>query len=80
MDDLGNCYLGRELDPDDYSNAQGSARGSAGNPKASYAFVTYYEMWVSGIEPDAKELTLIYDRAGHQVHLTLPLAVEEVAS
>lgn len=80
VDDLGNWYLGRGLNPDDYPNAAGVFRDSAGNPKASYAFVTYYEMWVGGIEPEAKELTLVYDRAGHQVHLTLSLTDEEVAS
>lgn len=80
VDDLGNWYLGRGLDPADYPNAGGNERDSSGNPKAAYAFVTYYEMWVSGIEPDAKELTLVYDRAGHPVHLTLPLTAEEVTS
>lgn len=77
VDDLGNWYPGWEADPAALPGEAGRLGDSAGNCKAAYCFTSYYEMWVTGIKPGASELTLVYDRAGHQIHLTLPLTGEE---
>ena len=67
-DDVGNrypCY--RE---------QAWAGSSTGNSMSdiSSPFVTYYDMWVSGIDPAATEITLHFDRWGENVlWLTIPL-------
>ncbi len=46
---------------------------SSGNPSASYPFASYYDLWVSGIDPSATEITLRFDRWGENVlWLTVP--------
>ena len=71
-DDLGNQYPPR--------GQQGlylvptSGRDSSGSLTAAYPFVSYYGMWVTGIDPEASSITLRYDRYGENaIYLTLPL-------
>ena len=75
-DDLGNFYpsfLQQDLLGDQgYSHMDFGE--SSGNPSAAYPFVSYYDMWVSGIDPAATEITLHFDRWGENVlWLTIPL-------
>lgn len=75
-DDLGNFYpsfLQEELLWDQgYSHMDFGE--SSGNPSAYYPFVSYYDMWVSGIDPAAAKITLHFDRWGEDVlWLTIPL-------
>ena len=52
----------------------GLPEGQMGNPSASYPFASYYDLWVSGIDPSATEITLRFDRWGENVlWLTVPL-------
>lgn len=71
-DDLGNRYPSRgEQHRDDLPTRLGD---SAGNPAAVYPFVSYYDLWVTGIDPDAAEVTLVFDRYGEKaISLTIPL-------
>ena len=59
-DDLGNFYpsyrQGRLLIEQGYSTMDFGE--SSGNPSASYPFASYYDLWVSGIDPSATEITL----------------------
>lgn len=71
VDDLGNRYPSRA--EEEQTGRTDPYRDSAGNLKAAYYFTSYYELWVTGIEPEASELTLIYGRDGHLLHLTVPL-------
>ena len=71
-DDLGNRYPSRGQQ--EQENLPVSAGDSAGNPAAGYPFVSYYDMWVTGIDPEADQLTLRFTRYGENViYLTLPL-------
>ena len=75
-DDLGNFYpsyrQGRLLIEQGYSTMDFGE--SSGNPSASYPFASYYDLWVSGIDPSATEITLRFDRWGENVlWLTVPL-------
>ena len=75
-DDVGNHYpsfLEKEQLPTHY--ADGTPVGSsAGNPYASSPFVTYYDLWVTYIDPAATEITLICDYYGpREFTLTIPL-------
>jgi len=75
-DDLGNFYpsyrQGRLLIEQGYSTMDFGE--SSGNPAASYPFASYYDLWVSGIDPSATEITLRFDRWGENVlWLTVPL-------
>lgn len=75
-DDLGNFYpsyrQGRLLIEQGYSTMDFGE--SSGNPSASYSFASYYDLWVSGIDPSATEITLRFDRWGENVlWLTVPL-------
>jgi hypothetical protein len=70
-DDLGNFYpsyrQGRLLIEQGYSTMDFGE--SSGNP-----FASYYDLWVSGIDPSATEITLRFDRWGENVlWLTVPL-------
>lgn len=75
-DDLGNFYpsyrQGRLLIEQGYSTMDFGE--SSGTPSASYPFASYYDLWVSGIDPSATEITLRFDRWGENVlWLTVPL-------
>ena len=71
-DDLGNRYPSRGQQEREHLPV--SAGDSAGNPAADYPFVSYYDMWVTGIDPEAAQLTLRFNRYGENViYLTLPL-------
>ena len=75
-DDLGNFYPSRgqmELLWDQgYSHLDFG--NSSGNPAAIYPFSSYYDLWVTGIDPAAKEITLHFDRWGEEaIRLTVPL-------
>ena len=71
-DDLGNHYPSRGQQ--EQYGLPVRAGDSAGNPIASTPFVSYYDLWVAGIDPDAKELTLRFDRYGENaIYLTVPL-------
>lgn len=75
-DDVGNrypCYWEKEWLP--AFSADGTPVGSsAGNPYTSSPFVTYYDLWVTYIDPTATEITLISDYYGPREYtLTIPL-------
>lgn len=70
-DDLGNHYPCRGEEAYYYDVGM---RDSAGNPSAIDYFESYYDLWVTGIEPDAKQVTLCFDRYGETaIRLTVPL-------
>lgn len=63
-DDVGNIYpcLGQSMPP------------NARDYTAAYPFVSYYDMWLTGIDPEASSITLHWNRFGENViYLTLPL-------
>ena len=63
-DDLGNIYPcpGQSMPP------------NALDFTVAYPFVSYYDMQLTGIDPEAASVTLRYDRYGENViYLTLPL-------
>ena len=75
-DDLGNRYY--SIEEQQVLRDQGAFRMdmgiSSGNPSASYPFSSYWDLWVSGIDPAATEITLHFDRYGENVlWLTIPL-------
>ena len=76
-DDLGNFYpsfLQQDL-LGDHGYSHMDFGESSGNPSAAYPFVSYYDMWVSGIDPAATEITLHFDRWGENV-LWLTISLE----
>lgn len=79
-DDLGNSY------PSDWElrtawqqglDLSGSLRTSVSRCEYSLlpAFVTYYDGWVTGLDPDATQVTLTFDRFG-QREFILPISLE----
>ena len=71
-DDLGNRYYAAEeiftTSLPNYVRKTGSAA------TVTYPFSSYYDVSVSGIDPAAAEVTLIFDRYGENtVFLTIPL-------
>ena len=71
-DDLGNRYPSRGEQT--LYQLPASAGDSSGNPTAIYPFVSYYDLWVGGIHPDAASITLRFDRFGEKaISLILPL-------
>lgn len=71
-DDQGNRYPSRGQQ--ELSQSSPAAGDSAGNPTAYYPFASYYDLWVTSIDPEATSLTLRFDRYGETaIYLTLPL-------
>lgn len=71
-DDLGNRYPSRGQQ--EQENLPVSAGDSCGNPAAGYPFASYYDLWVTSIDPAAASLTLRFDRYGETaIYLTLPM-------
>lgn len=71
-DDLGNHYLStgemEESGTYDYEHE------SCGNPVKTGPFVSWYELWVDGIDPEASEVTICFDRYGEKaISLTIPM-------
>ncbi|MBE6988108.1 MAG: hypothetical protein E7432_04935 [Ruminococcaceae bacterium] len=66
-DDKGKVFEPRIMYANDYED------DLAGNPVRVSPFRTYYEMWLSGLDSDVKEVTFYYDRFGLSFEINLPL-------
>lgn len=67
VDDRGNVYppRGVERNPED--------REVTGNCASTGAFASYYEMWISNVDPEAQYFTLGFDDYGVQWSLSFPV-------
>ena len=72
-DDKGNVFEPRIM------YASNSEDDLAGNAVTSSPFRTYYNMWLSGLDKDVKEVTFWYDRFGLAFEIKLPLGGDENA-
>lgn len=72
-DDKGNVFEPRIM----YGN--NGEDDLAGNPVTVSPFRTYYNMWLSGLDKDVKEVTFYYDRFGLAFEIKLPLGGDENA-
>lgn len=69
VDDCGNLYPPRH-----YGGAiEPEGREVCGNIGAGSAFVSYYELWIAGVDPEASAFTLGFDDYGVQWTLDFPV-------
>ena len=66
VDDRGNVYP-----PRDHTNVGG--REVTGNGPIGNDFVSYYEMWITGVDPEATSITLGFDDYGVSWELSFPV-------
>ena len=66
IDDRGNVYP-----PRDHTNVGG--REVTGNGPIGNDFVSYYEMWITGVDPEATSITLGFDDYGVSWELSFPV-------
>ena len=68
-DDLGKTYISRI----DCENHNEKGYDFAGNTASISPFKTYYQMWISDLERDIKEITLYFDSFGQYFELKIPI-------
>lgn len=67
-DNLGNVYSYR-----DYEIKSNSDSETCGNISYTGLFASYYEMWISYLDPNATEITIRFDGYGQSFALNIPI-------